>query len=269
MIDSPAFRMALSKSSNDWQVDHLNELDSTNLELDRRYSDASDVPHLVLWTEIQTTGKGRLNRKWVSVPCKDITASLIFPSPVEPVDVPKINLCAGLAVVDVLKREYNLNSEARWPNDVLAFHGKICGILSSYLAEPNAVICGIGLNVNSLPDDIILDKYGNRTTLLAETGITASREELLASWILAFEKFWPLADIERVDILRDEFNKASFYKDRRLKVLPGSGPIRNETSDANGFEGIARSIDDSGNLIIELPDGDYYTVYIDDVLIPL
>ena len=74
-------KAALHQSQNNWEIEIIDSVDSTNAELSRRYHPVKTVPNLILWAETQNKGRGRLNRQWFSAPGKDITASIIFPSP--------------------------------------------------------------------------------------------------------------------------------------------------------------------------------------------
>ncbi len=269
MASESALSKALARSPEPWEIECIESIDSTNLELWRRYAGSERAPRLVLWSEEQTAGKGRLDRKWTSVPGLDITASVVFPSPADQSDVPKLSLVAGLALVQVLEKHFELASQVRWPNDVLTERGKLAGILSSFLPEPNAVICGIGINVNSDPGAVQLGPYAVRTTMKAELGLSVEREFLYAQWLMAFQDKWALARSERFDELREAFDAASFYRGRRVRVLVGAGSNPDDEADSERFEGTAGSLDRSGSLIIHQPDGDEYCVSVEDVLSPL
>jgi len=270
MIRHDMLAEVLSRSARPWEIECIDCIDSTNLELSRRYSDAGQIPHLLLWSEEQTGGRGRLERTWHSITGSDITASVIFPAPVPHADVPKLNLCAGLALIDVLSDEYDMTSLARWPNDVLTERGKLAGILSSYITDREAVVCGIGINVNSRPEAITLDpRFGRRTTMLAELGREIEREILLGSWLLKFESLWHLAHSGRASELIEAFDRASYYRGKRVRVLIGAGADRHNDPDCREIEGVAGSIDESGALVLDLDNGSFYRVRMDDVLIPL
>jgi len=270
MIRHELLTNVLSQSPRQWKIECIDCIDSTNLELCRRYASSEIIPYLVLWSEEQTEGRGRLARKWFSITGSDITASVIFPSPVPRTDIAKLNLCAALALIDVLKNEYGIESTSRWPNDVLTENGKLAGILSTYIAESDAVVCGIGINVNSRPEAIELGPVSSRrTTMLAETGREIERAHLMGQWLLRFESLWSLAHSGHAAELIDSFNRASFYKGKRVRVLVGAGMDRDDNPDCEEFEGVAGSIDETGTLLIDLSDGTAYSVRLDDVLIPL
>ena len=110
----------------------------------------------VIVAEKQTRGKGRMGRSWSSRSGKGVFMSVIFTF-FEPKKNPFIiNYISALAVQMTLKNELNLNSEIKWPNDILLKGRKVCGILSENVRENheiNHIISGIGLNVNQRPSD--------------------------------------------------------------------------------------------------------------------
>lgn len=258
----------LSDSPLPWEVLCIPSVDSTNGELSRRFSNSPTVPRLVLWAEEQTVGRGRLNRSWLSVPEKDITASMCFPSPVRPSDSPKLSLVAAISLVHILEKTLGLQTQVRWPNDIVTPHGKLAGILSIYLSNSRGIVCGIGINVNSKSGDVPLERERPRTTLLSELGCEVDREKLLAAWLGEFERNWLLASEERIDALRTEFDRVSYYAGKRVKVLVGAADSRDNQRGASELVGTATSIDRNGALIVEISGQPPYAVSVEDVLIP-
>jgi BirA family biotin operon repressor/biotin-[acetyl-CoA-carboxylase] ligase len=258
----------LSNSPLPWEILCIPSVDSTNGELSRRFSNSLSVPRLVLWAEEQTVGRGRLNRSWLSVPGRDITASVCFPSPVRPADSPKLSLVAAISLVHVLEKTLRLQTQMRWPNDIVTPRGKLAGILSVYLSNSHGIVCGIGINVNSKPGDVRLERERPRTTLLSELGCEVDRERLLAAWLGEFERNWLLASEDRIDALRTEFDRVSFYAGKRVKVLVGAGDSRDSQPGGSELAGTAASIDRNGALIVEIPGQPPYAVSVEDVLIP-
>lgn len=267
-VDVDSLQSILSDSKIPWDIEIRKSVDSTNTELTNVFAEVSSSPYLLLWAEEQRKGRGRLSRSWLSVPDLDITASVIFPSPVEAIEVPKLSLCAGLALVEVLQ-DLGIESTVRWPNDVVTPNGKIAGILSTYLSIPDAVICGIGINVNSDPDTIDLPPDSKRTTIYTESGKQVPREFVFGHWLLTFMELWRYASADLSLSLADRFDRRSFYHGKRIRVLEGAQSGLDEIEVGEGFEGIAMSIDPSGALLVLKDDGLEYPVSIDDVLIPV
>src|SRR5215208_4950382 len=99
-------------------VKYFDSIGSTNTEaLAWATNDAKDLS-LVIADE-QTTGRGRLDRKWFTPPGTALAFSLIVhPTPEEEAFLTRIVGLAALAVVDALKAR-GLTARIKWPNDVL------------------------------------------------------------------------------------------------------------------------------------------------------
>lgn len=129
-------------------LSYLDQIDSTNLELARRYSD--EAPEFTcLVSGEQTAGQGRLGRSWVSEPGASLSLSVLLrPSSVKQAGF--VTLLAANAVHRALGRVApKSHPSIKWPNDVLIGERKICGILAQL--QGKAVILGIGVNLKTQP----------------------------------------------------------------------------------------------------------------------
>lgn len=258
----------LRKAKNRWHVETVDSTASTNSDLSSRFSSSAVAPHLILWTEEQTGGRGRYSRKWMSSKGLDITASLIFSVDAQKFEIPKFTLVAGLALSSAIKT-LGLSPEIRWPNDILIDGAKVAGILCAYLAQPNAVICGTGINVNSEPEQYDFGAYKAYSTLKAISGHDIDRVSLYTNFVLQFESLWNLALNENFDELKRGFDSVSFYKGKNLKIYKGAQAFEIIPEDSETLTGIGETLDESGALIVKLDNSKFYHVEIDDVIIPV
>lgn len=99
----------------------------------------------------QTSGRGRMQRTWVTRPGASLAFSLIFRPQIHD-QIPFYAPLGALGVALALEKLYGVCPEIKWPNDVLIFRKKVCGILAeadwqgSQLA---GLVLGIGINVAS------------------------------------------------------------------------------------------------------------------------
>jgi BirA family biotin operon repressor/biotin-[acetyl-CoA-carboxylase] ligase len=130
-------------------------VDSTNAELMRR-ARAGRLDPILLVSERQTQGRGRLGRQWHSTPRPGATqlASLTFSMGMRlaPQDWSGLSLVVGLVVAQSLHPEIRL----KWPNDLWWRDRKLAGILieTCNWGEPGAsryVVIGVGINI-AAPD---------------------------------------------------------------------------------------------------------------------
>jgi len=130
-------------------VIHFDRLDSTNAYLLNQHPHPSGT---VVWADFQSAGRGRLGRSWIA-PREE---ALLFSVYLKIHDgAAPLYIYPFLSAVGVLEALKTFVSPAwlalKWPNDVLLYNKKICGILvqsKTRSAKSTAIIIGIGLNIN-------------------------------------------------------------------------------------------------------------------------
>jgi BirA family biotin operon repressor/biotin-[acetyl-CoA-carboxylase] ligase len=230
-------------------------LDSTNSEALRQAGEGASSG-LWVWAHSQTGGRGRLGRRWESLP-GNLFASLLLLSKSAPGQIAQLGFVAGLALHDAV---LGLSGNAphsltlKWPNDLLLDGKKTGGILLECNAQKNgcqAVAIGIGLNLAAHPD--IAERP---TTHLAAHGIKATPEAALEQLASAFDSWL------RVWASGAGFPEiASAWSER---ALTKNSPIRVKLADEL-LEGVYLGIDATGALMLELPDGSERCITTGDV----
>lgn len=198
-------------------VEAVAEIDSTNTELMRR-ARAGRVEPVLLVTERQTAGRGRLGRPWQSSDMRQPeSASLMFSlgMPLAPADWSGLSLAVGVAVAEGLDPSGEHKVGLKWPNDVWVNDRKLVGILIETALPsdggPDAsryVVIGIGINIGAREGD------GMRTPPAwlhqwrpeaSAPGVLAELAEPLVRTVLDFEArgFAPFAErFAARDVLR-------------------------------------------------------------------
>ncbi len=143
-------------------VEAVAEIDSTNTELMRR-ARAGRVEPVLLVTERQTAGRGRMGRPWQSSDMRQPeSASLMFSlgMPLAPADWSGLSLAVGVAVAEGLDPSGEHKVGLKWPNDVWVNDRKLVGILIETALPsdggPDAsryVVIGIGINIGAREGD--------------------------------------------------------------------------------------------------------------------
>lgn len=102
----------------------------------------------VIATGNQTHGRGRADRTWTTPAGSAAAMSLVL----RPKLGPELLGMLTLVVADGLVRWFRslgVAAGVKWPNDVQGPDArKLCGILAQWLPETNAVVVGIGTNLN-------------------------------------------------------------------------------------------------------------------------
>lgn len=132
-----------------WQIFDFEELGSTNSFLKQEAE--LDLDKIVVNTPVQTQGRGRMGRSWLSQTGLDLTFSIQMDlSPIPAQNWSLSSLVAGLALSDYLQSK-SVDHQIKWPNDLASQNRKLCGILCETTQKNGKyfVIVGIGINVNS------------------------------------------------------------------------------------------------------------------------
>jgi len=163
------------------EIRYFESVGSTNdLALEWAAAGAPDFS-LVLADE-QTSGRGRMNRKWFTPPGAGLALSLVLrPNDFERENIRLMTALAALALVDALKA-YNIPAQIKWPNDVVINRKKTAGVLveTAWLGlDVEALVLGIGVNVypESVPPESEL--YFPATCVQSETESQVERLTLL------------------------------------------------------------------------------------------
>lgn len=231
-------------------------VDSTNTRGKRLAEEG--VPHgtLVL-ADDQSGGKGRRGRGWTNPAKKTIAMSLIVRPELQPVKASMLTLVMGMAVCSACCEILDRPVQIKWPNDVVLEGKKLCGILTEMSAELLAIhylVIGAGVNVNlwDFPDEL-KDKA---TSLCIYAGQEISRARVISRVMHYFEGYYQrfMATADMSD-LRDDYQAMLVNINEKVKVLePGQE-----------YHGIARGINEQGELLVERTDGRIEKVFAGEV----
>ena len=145
VLDAARLNRALASGPGLWrEVRVVEETGSTNADLLAKARSGAGEG-LVLVAEAQTSGRGRMGRRWTSPPRRALTFSVLLRPAVPAGLLGWAPLLAGVAVVSALQRTAGVDARLKWPNDVLVDGAKIAGILAERWG--NAVVIGTGINV--------------------------------------------------------------------------------------------------------------------------
>ena len=155
----------------------LDEADSTNL-LACRLGDEEADDGLVVIADRQSSGKGRMGRRWESPGGVNLYASILLRPPVLPFEAPKLTFLSAVAVCRAIKNCTGLQPTVKWPNDILLNGAKVAGLLNEMSSETDQVhyvVLGIGVNLNMRAEQFPDDLRYPATSLAIATGKAVSR----------------------------------------------------------------------------------------------
>jgi BirA family biotin operon repressor/biotin-[acetyl-CoA-carboxylase] ligase len=235
------------------------ETGSTNLDAKRLADEETPTGALVV-ADMQTAGRGRRGRDWVSPAGKDIYMTLMLRPECRPEKASALTLVMALAVLEAMREFMPLDKPMgiKWPNDIVIDNKKACGILTEMSAELDGihyVVIGVGINVNQTEFSDEISKTA--TSMFIENGDKINRSRLVARVMHYFEKDYEIFE-KTWDLtgLVDKYNKYLVNCGKEVRVLDPKGE----------YDAIAEGINENGELIVRRKDnGETVLVYAGEV----
>lgn len=205
----------------------------------------------------QTHGRGRQERVWVSPRDAGLYFSVVLRPQFSPGSWPLITLMAALVVSEALVDVCELQTDIKWPNDIVLGDLKLCGILAETVETEPGLACILGVGIN-LTDDALPFELRDRATSIASSGArTVDVEALLGSLLEHLSQRY--AQLAAVDgpaaIIREWTAASSFANGKRVRVDTGT----------DRFDGTTRGLEGDGALRVETPGGELKVVRAGDV----
>ena len=211
----------------------------------------------VIVADAQTAGRGRMARRWMSPPGKNLYVSLLLRPPVPTVDAPRIALVAGVALADAVEA-VGVSASLKWPNDLYCGERKAAGILAEMASDPDGVrhvVIGVGLNVNMEEADFPPDLRGTATSLRIRAGRVFRRVDVLARLLDAFGRRYAEYIGDGFASVRDGWDRRDFLRGRRV-LLRRQGGEEWGTADGLDTAGALRFRPDGASAIESVHSGE-------------
>lgn len=223
----------------------LDETDSTNRDA-MREADLGAKEGIAIFAHKQSSGKGRLGRRWHTVP-DSLACSVLLRPPLTPEKVPQLSLLTAVALHDALS-ELSPEIRIKWPNDILYRGAKLAGILTEMRAEPgqvHAVVLGFGINLSAPDNGWPMDITQKATDLTTILNRKPSRLELAASILNALDHWYEIYLQQGFAPVHTAWWHAHAASGQKVRVFNGSDYI----------DGIASALDEDGALLLETSRG--------------
>lgn len=221
----------------------LDEVESTQ-DLAKQMAQSGEPEGTAIMALIQTRGRGRLGRTWISPPGANVALSLILRPQLAPTEAALLGLMASIAVAETVEAAGVSRAGLRWPNDVLVNGKKIAGILPEAVLDDTAirfVIIGIGLNVNSLSSDFPKDLTTPATSLFICTGKKSDIKYVARDLVDRMDSLYQQAKCEGCSFIPPLWEQR--WEHRSVRLIH------------QGAAGIGMGIDTDGALLLRLDDG--------------
>jgi BirA family transcriptional regulator, biotin operon repressor / biotin---[acetyl-CoA-carboxylase] ligase len=221
------------------------EFCSSSMDLAWKHHEAMNFPE---WSSVvverQQNGRGQFGRTWLS-PSGNLYASLRLPS--EPTrSFSSAPFLMANAISKVL-RDLRLDSEFKWPNDILICRKKAGGVLIEERA--GVLIAGIGINVSEAPIMIELRDAGAiPATHLKAFGVLLTPLEL---WSFIIREV-----MDQTHILSSKKGGDKLFRALEGRMAFLGEKVVFKTHDARQFPAVVAGLSRDGGIRLKTADGE-------------
>lgn len=254
VLSEAAVRVLLKEQPGILKV--YKQVGSTNDEAKQLAKEMS-VHKAVLLAEEQTKGRGRLGRTFYSPNQTGLYMSVIYQNK-KGMDAAAITTTAAVAVCQAIENLTGKQPGIKWVNDIFLDGRKICGILTEGTVNfetgtIDTIILGIGVNIQA-PRSVPTELETIIGSLFQEEKAPITRNELAAEILNQLDDLY--AHLASAEIL-EEYRKRCFVLGQEVSFAEGIETV----------QAVARTIDEEGGLVVELPSGQMKTLRYGEISI--
>ncbi|MBO0431352.1 biotin--[acetyl-CoA-carboxylase] ligase [Enterococcus sp. DIV0660C] len=244
VLDATEIKQELQNDQPRLHVKTMTTSQSTMQDAKLAAAKGTDDPTLFV-ADMQENARGRFGRPFFAEPGRGIYMSLLLHPNQEFDELPQYTLVAASACAKAIEKLTGVSTQIKWVNDIYVNGKKICGILSEAISDMESgrishVIIGMGINF-SLPQNEFPQEIQQKATSIFPDGhALITRNQLII-------EIWK----ELFTYLREPANKEylSFYRKKSFVL----GKQVSFTQKGTTYHGVAKSITDTGELVVQTP----------------
>ena len=249
LLDEGAIRTELQHLVSELQMSTL------DLEIHRVTQSTNDVvmqrlvesqsTAILCAAEMQTAGKGRRGRRWISPFGRNVYLTYGRFIGRQLSELGGLSLVVGMVVVDVLRAMGLERVGLKWPNDILLGGGKLGGILLELRASDTGgigLVAGVGLNLAlNVKESLNIDQPWSAISSQLEMPRNILLGALGGRIVNAIQTFEDVG----FDSFAEKWSEYNLYTGQQVNVIRGSETI----------SGIDSGVDQQGNLLLRTGTG--------------
>ncbi len=248
-------------------IHYYPSVSSTN-DVALRWSEMGADDFTLIIADTQTNGRGRCSRRWFTLPQSGLALSLILrpdrnQGKKDLSLIPRYTGLGALAVCQVLKNQFALPAQIKWPNDVLINNRKCCGILVEAQWSGDqllGLILGIGINISRDAIPVVEGIRMMATSVELALAAPVDRVDFL-SYLLSEILKWRMYLKEEFFLKAWESNLA--FLGKQVKVV-----ITNGAKKSNGLCAIGKisGLDKDGALKLRTLEGENLVMHYGEIM---
>jgi len=244
-------------------IHYYDETGSTNSVLSRLADNGASEGTTVI-ADKQTSGRGRLGRRWISPPGMNLYISVLFRPSIAAWESPLLTFIASIALTETIKKTGVPPTEIKWPNDLVINGRKVAGVLTEMSPKGDRVdyvVVGIGVNINMSREQMKREmgetaKFA--TSIKENKGEETDRAKFTGDLLLGLESWYESFKKRGKSYIIREWTERWGGQNRRVRVAMEKGEV---------IEGIATGIDREGHLLVKKDDESTVKIITGDVTV--
>jgi len=214
----------------------------------------------VVISQRQTAGRGRMNRKWITVkgglsmsiilhPKFNASVSTLFP------------MAASLALATAIQKTINMKPNVKWPNDVVIKGKKVAGMIVDASIQSNLIesmILGVGINFKVDTKHLESQLKGTENfygvASLLKVNDSTNPLEIVQNFLSELEKMIVLLDQGKASKIIQKWEKISSTIGKKVSIKTNDGMVT----------GLAKKINGDGSLNI-IKNGKVQRLLVGDI----
>lgn len=221
---------------------------TSTMDITRQLVEGGAREGIVIFSEEQTSGRGRSGHTWVCPKFKGLLATVVIKPKISAEHIFLVTGMAAIAVAETIQDMFSLKAVIKWPNDVLINDKKVGGTIVEVIRSHKqryTFAIGIGVNVNQAPDELPELTRIPATSLSIEKKGSINRIEFARNLLESIDNWYA--------VLKDAHYGKMLKRWRDLCVTIGQ-----ELTVVEGdklYHGKAIDISPTGGIILRFDDG--------------
>ncbi|MEJ6734170.1 MAG: biotin--[acetyl-CoA-carboxylase] ligase [Flavobacteriales bacterium] len=223
------------------KIIRLDNVNSTNSFLSENLNDSSFFEGVVVVANAQTQGRGQGENLWHSNSGDNLLFSVLLQPKCDLIYQFYLNQFIAVSICQTLK-QFGLDCQIKWPNDILVNKKKIAGILIENKIQGRMLhssIVGVGLNVNQsdFPDQLI-----NPTSMKLLLKDSIETNQVLETLIVQLEKYYFQFKRNELNVINENYQSLLFKRNEKAYFIIKGKRV----------ETIIREVNKQGEIVLEI-----------------
>ena len=192
IISAQSVAKFLSSDAKHFDIEVCDVIDSTNTQLKIEAGNGALEGRVIIANE-QTSGRGRMNRKFYSPSHTGIYMSILLRPKITAEESLFLTTAAAVAVAKSIEEISGCDAKIKWVNDIFCNGRKVCGILTEATLDIESgglqyAVVGIGINIIPPRGDFPSELHGIATSIFEKEDYYTEAKSKLVAQIL--NEFW-------------------------------------------------------------------------------